>query len=79
MPKARNLLEKIFRSFSKFYWRSKKTMKFDLENKTSLGCCDNEIELKIFCRKCGKVINPKDTMKWIKFAMQTYYDQKENK
>ncbi len=54
-------------------------MKFDLDNDTSLGCCDNEIELKIFCRKCGKVINPKDTMKWIEFAMQTYYDQKDNK
>lgn len=54
-------------------------MNFDLENETNLGCCDNQLELKIFCRKCGKVINPKDTLKWIKFEIQTYYDMRDDK
>ncbi len=54
-------------------------MKLDVENKTSLGCCDNEVELKLFCRKCGKMINEKDMKKWLEFTMQTYYDQRDNK
>ena len=47
--------------------------------KTNLGCCDNEIEVKIFCRKCKKEMSEEATLKYFKFATDTYKEMKENK